>query len=242
MLNENGAIQPNATPETGQGVTPVDGVQKEGTPASTKPVVPKWMSQLPDELKGNETLAKHDSIGSAFKALLDGSKTKAEEPGADNQQEADLNYELSKSLSEDVDPTGVFHKNMESAVKGLKLPKEQAETVYKAFIDSYKKAESDLKTKGAEICESKLREAWGDKYDAKIQHMRRAYSHLVPKDSALEKGLKDTLAESNPFVVELLATIGESISEHDPPKSSAVGKVMQSGGFLTRENEKYPWG
>lgn len=246
MPNDNGANQSVATPDSTitqavqtqvQPQDVQDGVTPGGTPASTEPAVPKWMAQLPDELKGNETLSKYQSVGEAFKSLLDGSK-----PGGDQEPSApDGQYELDMSLSKDIDPTGVFHKNMSEAVKSLKLPKAQAEGVYKAFVDSYKTAEQELKTHGAEICEKELRTMWGDKYDAKLGHMKRAYGKLVPKDSPLEQGLKATLAESNPFVADLLSSIGESFSEHDPPRSSAVGKVTEHTGFLSRENEQYPW-
>lgn len=235
----NGGVPPQVhTPE----VQPTDGVQPvQTTPATTEPALKKWKAQLPDKWKKDARLDKYNSLDEAMGDLLDGSVVKPQVKEEVQGTEPVLDYELPKSLSEDIDPSGVFHQNMQGAVKNLKLPKEQAETVYKAFVDSYKKAESDLRTKGAEICEAQLKKQWGEKYESKLQHMQRAYNHLVPKGSALEKGLKDTLAENNPFVVELLSTIGESISEHNPPRSTAVGKELERKGFLARESEKYPW-
>ena len=191
---------------------------------------PKWLSQLPDELKGNERLSKYNSIGDAFKDLLDGSKG------------VEMNYELPKTLNE-FDPSGTLDKNISNTIKEMKLPKEQAEAMYNAFAESYKEGSKELQENGVAVCEKHLRESWGEKYDQNIAYMKKAYETFVPKDSPLEKGLKDTLAENNPFVIQLLASMGESISEHSPPRGSGAGPTVRKGGFLTRdENEKFPWG
>jgi hypothetical protein len=84
---------------------------------------------------------------------------------------------------------------------------------------------------------------WGDKYDAKKAAMQRAYSMYVPKDSPLEKGLKATHSENNPYIAALFAQLGEAIRETTPPFSAAVGggNKPSGGGFLNRGDEKYPW-
>lgn len=199
-----------------------DGPQPQATPE------PKWIGQLPDELKGDQRLHQYNSIGEAFKALLDG------EPSTEE-------YELPKTITQEIDPSGIIDKNIEQVAKDLKLTKVEAEKVYKAMADSYKGSAEYLKKNGGAICETQLKERWGENYDSKMAHMKRAYDQIVVKGSELEKGLQDTMAENNPFVVELIATMGEAIAEHQPPQSTAAAEIKRQGGFLTRENEKLPW-
>lgn len=247
MAIENGANQQTVTPDVEGGVAntaQLDGVQDGGkTPASMQPENPKWMSQLPDELKGNEKLSKYNSLGEALSALLDGSKGDTKDAGKGQQgNEPDVEYNFSKDLSDSDDPDGIVRNTMKDAIKNMKLPQEEADKVYSSFVDTYAKIEEGVKKNAAEVCEKELKETWGDKYDENMASMKRAYKSLVPEGSDLDKGLKSTMAENNPFVVDLLAKIGKSISEHDPPRSKAVGQVKQkTGGFLTRENETYPW-
>ena len=44
-----------------------NGEQANATPEGGQTVSQKWMSQLPDELKGNAELAKHSSLGEALR-------------------------------------------------------------------------------------------------------------------------------------------------------------------------------
>lgn len=244
MAGENGAPLEGVTPEqTGNVDIPSqvdDGATPEKTPESTQPESPKWMGQLPDKLKGNESLSKYNSLGEALEALLDGSKKPAKEPEP-GQEETPVEYKFSRDLNKEVDPSGTIHENIVGTLKQLKVPQEQADAIYSALADSHKKIEQDIRAKGAETCEASLKESWGDKYAANMEYVKRAYSHLVPKGSDLETGLKQTMAENNPFVVQLLATIGQSVAEHNPPRSAAVGAEIERRGFLTRENERYPW-
>ncbi len=247
MEVENGAVLETKTPDVDAGVATnveADGVKVEGnTPASTPAESPKWMSQLPDELKGNETLSKHASLGEALKALLDGSDEKAKEPVEGQKEETPpVEYNFSKDFPEEIDPEGLIRDTMKQAVTDLKLSAEDADKVYSSIVETFEKTEESLVKNASEKCEKVLKETWGDKYDDNLASMKRAYKHLVPEGSDLEKGLKASMAENNPFVADLLSKVGKAISEHDPPRSKAVGQVEQrQSGFLVRENEKYPW-
>lgn len=247
MADENGANQNDQTPEEIEGgvanTEVIDGAQSEGTPASTQPETPKWKALLPDRWKKDPRLDGFGSLDAAMEGLLDGKKAETQEPGTQDQTQTNepVEYKFTKDLSKEVDPSGVLHENIVGAIKQLKLPQDQADAIYGAVADSYGKVSQDIRTKGAEKCESTLKESWGDKYGQKMEFVKRAYASLVPKDSVLEKGLKDTFAENNPFVVQLLAQIGESVAEHNPPRSAAVGAELQKNGFLSRQSEKYPW-
>lgn len=253
MPNENGAnpdAQAPEGPDGGVATTVVtDGAQGTGTPDSTQTTNPKWMSQLPDELKGNELLAKYDSLGNAFKGLLDGSVAKVED-GVDTGTEekttddaGEITYTFTKSFSEELDSTGDLDKSLTEALKGLKIDAESADAIHSAIIDSHEHGMNQLRTNGEKLCKAELQKMWGDAYDAKQAAMKRAYDHLVPADSPLAKGLRMTQSENNPFVADLLARVGESISEHTPPLSSTSGgaKSKGNGYFLNRENDKFPW-
>ncbi|WP_319758439.1 hypothetical protein [uncultured Sphaerochaeta sp.] len=228
-------------PTSTEGLNP-NGEQTGATPETQQPTTQKWMAQLPDELKGNENLSKYSSLGEALKGLLDGSEPKTKEGGEGSQETPpEIDYKFTKSFVEAADADGTLSTKLTETLKTLGLPQEQAEPIYNALVDYQNGNIEAFQTKGKEMCEKALKEEWGDEYDGKFAAMQRAYDKMVPKDSEIDKGLKMTGAHNNPFVAQLLAEIGENISEHTPPNRSSVGKQKQSGGFLSRENEAYPW-
>lgn len=233
MLEGNGGGNGNVQPDV---QIKQDGLQTPTTPDPVEPSPPKWVSQLPEELKGEKRLFGYESLGGALKELLDG-KGQSMEDG----DESVFDYELPKTITEQLDPSGLMDKSVALAVKEMKLNKKQAEVAYEVLSNTYKESTRHLKENGAKICEEQLKEMWGEDYDKKIAHMKRAYGLVVKEGSPLAKGLQETMAENNPFVVELIAAIGESISEHTPPTSKPAGEEVERRGFLTRENEKYPW-
>jgi hypothetical protein len=252
MAQENGEQQSVQTPEPVVQAAPAqqtDGGQTQATPASEQPQTQKWMSQLPDGLKGDERLSKYNSLGDAIKALLDGSGTKkadeGKEPsteGKDQEPEGTgTNYAFTKQFSKEADADGSLEKGLADALKSLGLPQDQADKIHGAVVDYSNGNMERLKTHGKELCEQVLRQSWGDKYDAKLAAMKRAYGKLVPDGSDLDKGLKMTQADNNPFVAQLLSTIGESISEHQPLQPDSIRVPRDAASFLVREHENYPW-
>lgn len=244
-MPRDGAQQNVQTPAgqdpTSTGGLDPNGEQANATPETQQPTAPKWVSQLPDELKGDPRLAQYSSLGEAVKGLLDGSPADTKEGGDGSQEKPPVtDYTFEKTFVEEADSDGSLAKKLTETLKSLGLQQEQAEPIYNALVDYQNSNIEAYKTKGKEMCEEALKELWGDKYDAKFASMRRAYDKLVSED--LDKGLKMTGADNNPFVAQLLAEIGESISEHTPPnmRQSNAG-TQQSGGFLVRDNEAYPW-
>lgn len=218
-----------------------NGEQTNATPETKQPTAQKWMAQLPDELKGNENLSKYSSLGEALKGLLDGSKPNTNEGGEGSQDtHPEIDYKFTKSFVEEADSDGTLTKKLTETLKTLGLPQDKAEPIFNALVDYQNGTIDAYKTKGKEMCESALKEMWGDKYDGKYASMKRAYDKLVKEGSDIDKGLKMTGAHNNPFVAQMLAEIGESISEHTPPGRSSVGS-QKTSGFLSRENETYPW-
>jgi len=218
-----------------------NGGQTPATPETKQTTAQKWMAQLPDELKGNEKLSGYSSLGEALKGLLDGSTPKTKEGGEGSQDTPPaIEYKFTKTFVEGADSDGTLTKTLTDTLKSLGLPQDKAEPIFNALVDYQNGAVESYKTKGKELCEAALKENWGDKYDGKYAAMKRAYDTLVKEGSDLDKGLKMTGAHNNPFVAQMLAEIGESISEHTPPGRSSVGN-KQTSGFLSRENEVYPW-
>lgn len=219
-----------------------NGEQTNAPPETTQPTTQKWMAQLPDELKGNENLSKYSSLGEALKGLLDGSKTDTQEGGEGSQETPPaIDYKFTKTFVEGADAGGILSKKLTETLKSLGLPQDKAEPIYNALVDYQNGNIETFMKQGKEMCETALKESWGDKYDAKNAAMKRAYDKLVKEGSELDKGLKMTGAHNNPFVAQILAELGESISEHTPPNNSSVGSQKSSGSFLSREGEKYPW-
>jgi hypothetical protein len=157
--------------------------------------------------------------------------------------DAVITYTFTKGFSEELDSTGDLDRSLTDALKGLKLDPRHADSIHSAIVESHEKGMSQLRSNGEKLCKAELQKMWGDQFDAKQAAMKRAYDHLVPKDSALAKGLRMTQSENNPYVADLLASIGASISEHTPVLSATAGgaKGKASGSFLSRENEKFPW-
>jgi hypothetical protein len=226
----------------GQG-SQTNGEQTNATPASGQPVTQKWMGQLPDELKGNETLSQYSSLGEAMKGLLDGRKPDTKADGKDQNPPigAVTDYKFSKQIAKELDTDNAFTKSLTDTFKAENLTQKQADAIFGKIADERNGSIETLRKKGAEICEQELKQTWGDKFDSKLESMKRAYGQLVKENSDLDKGLKLTQAENNPFVVQLLAQIGENISEHTPHNKTAVGNPKGNGAFLVRENEAYPW-
>ncbi len=228
-------VQPGSQTNGGEGV--------QNTPEPNQPTNQRWMSQLPDELKGNADLAKYSSLGEAIKALMDGNKSPDAEGGNGSQENPPVeNYTFTKTFVTEADPDGSLTKGLTETFKSLKLDQAKAEEIFNTLVDYQNTNIETFKTKGKELCETALKDAWGEKYDAKLAAMKRAYDKLVPEGSEMDKGLDMTGSKNNPFVAQLLAEIGESIGEHNPPPGSSVGaNKPTSTGFLSRENEIYPW-
>lgn len=228
-------------PASTQGAN-TNGGQTNATPATEQPTQQKWLSQLPDALKGDERLSGYSSLGEAITALLDGSKTDTKEGGDGSQGNPEVtDYKFTKTFVEAADSDGTLSRKLTETLKTLGLPQEQAEPIYNALVDYQNGNVEAYQTKGKELCTEALKELWSDKYDTKYASMQRAYGKLVKEGSDIDKGLKMTGADNNPFVAQLLAEIGESISEHTPPNRNPVGTPKSHNGFLLRENEVYPW-
>lgn len=220
----------------------VNGEQTNATPALEQPTERKWKAQLPDKWKKDARLDKYSSLDEAIADFLDGSSTGTKESGEGSQEKPPVTaYTFTKAFSEDADIDGSLSRKLTDTLKSLGLGQEQAEPIYNALVDYQNGNIETFKTKGKSMCEQTLKETWGDKYDAKLASMQRAYGKLVGEGSEMDKGLKLTGSQNNPFIAQLLAEIGESMNEHTPPNRSSVGTHPKSGGFLLRENEVYPW-
>jgi len=235
------AINTNDTPflQTDDGKAPV-----EKTPEPNQQT-DKWRSQLPDKFKTDPRLDGITSIADAmekFLELKDGKKPDPESP--DVKKEGDLEYKFSKQFDATFDSKGLYQKGIEEALKASKATPEMAEAVHAAIADGITATMEEYRKNGAEDCQTVLKSVWGDNFEKNSAFAQKAYKQLVPEGSELDKNLRMTQVENNPFVQELLAKIGSGISEQDVPLSNNVmyGRTPKSESFLTpKGNDKRPW-
>lgn len=229
-------------------IEPKDGADIVGKTPESNQQTDKWRAQLPDKYKTDPRLDGMTSIGDAMDKLFGQIDGKKEEPGSpDVKKDGDVptEYEFSKQFDATFDPKGLYQKGIEEALKANNATPEMAEAIHAAIADGITSTMESYRKTGAEDCEAVLKSEWGDKFEKNRAFAEKAYKELVPEGSELDKNLKLTQVENNPFVQELLAKIGSGISEQDVPMSNNViyGRQKKSESFLTPKpgQETEPW-
>lgn len=254
--NENGAIQTpevpaDKTPELASGGEP-NGTEENGTPESNgQPEMPKWKAQLPDKWKKDTRLDKYNSLDEAMAGLLDGSDASSESENAGDGDDAEktdeetdeklVEYKFSKKFPKDIDSSGSLANAITDSLKSLKLSAEKADAVNSAIIDAHTSAIEKMKADGSKLLKDELKKIWGEKYDINAEFVSRAKSQLIPEGSDLAKGLDATYATNNPYVVQLLAKVGDLLNEHNTPRTKVSVEGERPSGFLSRDSQDYPW-
>ena len=215
-----------------------DGVKPVVTTPEPNQQTDKWRSQLPDKYKTDTRLDGMTSIGDAMDKLFAQIDGKTEKPaGPDVKKDGDVptEYKFSKQFDKTFDSKGLYQKGIEEALKASKATPEMAEAIHAAIADGISATIEDYKNHGAEDCQTVLKSVWGDKFEKNSVFAQKAYKQLVQEGSELDKNLKLTQVDNNPFVQELLAKIGSGISEQNVPLSNNVvyGRQTKSESFLT---------
>lgn len=84
-----------------------------------------------------------------------------------------------------------------------------------------------LATEGGKYLDEVLKKQWGDDFDKKRAAMSRSVNTFVGSNKQLLKGLQQTGATVNPYIAEVLARVGEHISEDGGVMSTASGASSQ---------------
>lgn len=212
-------------PEDGTGAGSADGTgnqegnlnagQGDGSKA------PAWMSQLPDDLKGNENLAQYKTMGDAFRSLMTDNTHKTDEkPSEETKQQVEYS-KFNKTIESAYDPLGDYQVEYEALFKERNIPQEEAEGLIERINGINGKVYANILEKGRDIVDKQVRELWGKEYESKRALMARGYKALGDEDGKLQEMLDKSGASLNSAVWEMLSRVGRLVGE-DSQSGSAV--------------------
>jgi len=198
---------------------------------------PKWLEQLPADLKGNAAFGSFKTIGDFAKAHLDMSGKVTELEGVKAKFDA-LPKAPAKPEDYQFDPVEGLDVNMLNDARPefhkLGLTNDQAKAMVALEGALWKKRVDAFETKfnadkAAE--ETKLKAEWGDKYDTRIENMKR-FLTTFSKDFKVDGKTVDVGAWLNqsgmgnsPFFIRLV----DALAQKFPEDSSPSGRSGDSG-------------
>jgi len=214
---------------------------------------PAWHDQLPDDLKGHETLAGYQKLEEAARAILDlqGKVPELEgklqnavmRPGeAAKPEELDAFYNAlgrpekpeaySFGKPEGL-PEGIpYDENLETQMKQVfhsaGLNDQQGQAVFKAFMDNYSGKYLETAKQMKEVHErdvAELKRIWGDDVEEMQNKASRAATKLGGERFA--KYLKDSGLGQKPIFIHFLNQVFELIGE-DSSVPGAPGEATRS--------------
>lgn len=183
----------------------------------TEQAPPGWMAQLPDDYKGDESLSQFKTLGDFAKAYKETS-TKAQElegkiPKA---PESPDEYEFEETdLPLDEDLLGSFKE----IAHQTGMTKDQAKAAVKVYNDAVKGQMEAQKTAAEEQIEKTqkaLKEEWGDKYDAKVEAMRKGIQQFGSdelNELLNSKEIDGVKLGNHPVLIKYLSAIGEAMAD-----------------------------
>ena len=192
---------------------------------------PAWMAQLPDDLKTNEALAKHATIGDVSKGFLDlsgkldGSVKVPGEEATDKEKSSFFNaigrpetadkYEFTRpDLPAGIEYDEAQEKTFREAAHTLGLSQSQAKALFDDFNQNAVKAHkeySDALEKTKEEAVVELKKDWGEKFDGNVEVARRAMSEFGGPE--VVRFMETSGLGNNPILVKLFNQIGIAMSE-----------------------------
>ena len=191
---------------------------------------PAWAAQLSDDLKGNETLTRFQSISDLGKAFLDADgklKNAVTLPreGASDQEQAEFFSKLGRPESPDKYqlerpklPEGMQYnedkeKKYRSAAHGAGITDKQLKTLYGLFInDQISDYQAMMKQRDDDVksAETALKTEWGDKYGENVELAFRAVIALGGQK--LNDELSRLPIGNNPELVKVFAMLGAKLA------------------------------
>lgn len=202
---------------------------------------PKWMGQLPKDLKGNETLTQYQTLGDLGKAFLDLEgkvQGSVEVPGEDATEEQWSAYREKMGIPESPDnyefeevelPNGATEETemdqwFRKVAHENNFTNAQANAFRKAWVEqnlAQANAQSEAFDKAREDAEKQLRSELGEKYDETLSMAKKAVEKRSPEFAQF---LTDSGLTNHPEMVKLMADIGVMISEDRMPGGKSTGR------------------
>jgi hypothetical protein len=205
---------------------------------------PAWMSQLPDDLKGNEVLTQFAKLGEMGKAFLDlqGRLERSVEipgEGASEDQVRDFQRRLGvPETSEGYElpnlDLGVetvrpeWNKEFAAAAHEAGLTKRQAEKVYGFMTGQAKStAQQYNEARAAEQAATKkaLQQEWGNDYEKNLKIANRG---AASRGKDFVNRVKAGGLDNNLTMIKMLFDYGSTISDDVEPAGKSSGTVLKS--------------
>ena len=199
-------------------------------------VTPAWTAQLPDDLKKNETLTGHKTIGELGKAYLDlhGKSANAVQlPGKDatDEDRATFYQRLGRpdkpdgyqfeevKLPEGLEYSKDIEKEFRKVFHDHGLSNEQAANIHKSYmgmlVSEHKKL-GDLSKQYQEKTIQTLKGEWKDDYSSNVELATRGIKkagELAGVSEDLTKFMNDSRLGDHPLFLKVFHAIGKAISE-----------------------------
>lgn len=193
---------------------------------------PSWMDQLPEDLKGNDSLTSFKTIGDLGKSYLDlsrNSENSLQLIGNDADDETRNAFYNRLGRPEKAEkytfnrpqmPEGTnYNEQMESDYKEnahkLGLTQAQAEGDYKYFMAKILEANSSI-NQNAENERTEaitfLQNSWGDNFNANCEIATRAFMAFADDDQ--KQFFVDSKLGDNPKIIKLFHEIGTKLLDH----------------------------
>jgi len=237
--------KPSAAEESGQGGSALTGGAQAAAEKVT-PVVdgtggapdkPKWMEQLPDNLKSDEGLTKFQTVGDLGKSYkeLEGRLGKSITIPDDKASEEDRakyrkalgvpdkpeDYKLDKvEFPKGIEPDEKRTQVILAIAHKHNVPQAAINEIFKTYMTAFAKdiveAQKIVKITREEA-HSQLRNELKGGYDAAMTMKDRAFKHLAGQGEegvALAKLLDDSGVGNHPLFVKMFSRIGKEIGDH----------------------------
>lgn len=214
-----------------------DGVTGEGIDNNFSG--PKWMAQLPDDLKGNQNLTKYATIGDLGNAVLDleGKTKNSVQMLSENstQEEKDHYYktigrpdraeDYAFDVPDDLPEEVMFNDDnvakFKNAFHGMGLTKEQAKGLFdfsvkhameeKEYLDNLA---SELKTKNTQ----EMKKLWGGEFDKNVELAARGFEKITEVaglEGDAKKYFEDSGFGDDPLFLRIFHVVGKVLEEDD---------------------------
>ena len=222
----------DGTEQQGSALPDSDQSNGEGTQKSEGSTTPKWMAQLPNDLKVNTDLQKYATLADFVRSTQQ-PKTDGNEGDDDHQQKETepVKYEnFEKVLDQNADPFGTIGNSVKEVLEASQVPQDVAEKLFDSLNQAQDGSMKELVEKGKDWCEAQLKKDWGNDYEENRNAMTRAYIAIVGEDKDLAKALDRTGASINPAVAEVFSRIGKSIREDGAVVSNRTGGTQRTSG------------
>jgi len=251
ILTEPAKLQPDTTPAPAQDAEAAE--------------LPKWMTELPDDIKAEPSLKNYKDVASLAKSLVHAQKMvgadKIAVPNPKTATEDDYRKVFQKlGLPETIDKydLGKIEGANEELLKGFKEAAHKAGILpsqAKKVLEFYQQAAKASGDAHANKLQSEvsaglnaLKQEWGQGFEKEVTAAKIALKEFG--DESLNKLLHDTGMGNHPAVIKLLNRVGKALKEDAVLGASAgrdfgmtpqeaqseIGKIMADPAYWTKDH------